>query len=226
MIILISISCSRQAAFNIPSFTNTQDQIKIDGQLNEAHWLKAYTHDHFVNVENSEKEDQMVLKITQDESYIYFGISLQEHSFIFRPHDEITESIALSDRVEIFFATDSLLNEYYGIELDLWGRYFDFKAKHYRQIDTNWSWPNSGLVLSTTQNGHHYQAEFRFSKASLIALDLLKDDQSILMGFFRADFYHPDHKGSVHWISWKPAQTDQADFHIPEVFSKFNLADQ
>jgi len=59
----------------------TADSIVVDGQLNEASWIRAPTTDAFVDIEGDREdppEEQTRVKVVWDEEYLYVAATLEE----------------------------------------------------------------------------------------------------------------------------------------------------
>lgn len=142
-----------------------------------------------------------------------------------RAHRELgTKFDALaSDRVEIFFKVNGGMNPYYGLEIDVLGRVFDFKADFHRQFQYHWRW--NGVHAEAVRNAAGYTVEGRIPMASLRALGIL-DGRRIEAGLYRAASY-PEGKDNFDflWMSWIDPGTPTPDFHVPASFGTLLLAD-
>jgi len=81
-----------------------------------------------------------------DEVWLHFRFECVDVDLVLPEAPTAKERAMLSDRVELFFAADSALACYYGLEMTPRGDVLDFKAAHYRQIDRSWCCP--GLEIS------------------------------------------------------------------------------
>jgi hypothetical protein len=129
-----------------------------------------------------------------------------------------------SDRVEIFFRTDSNLNPYYCLEMDPLGRMLDYRARYYRQFEYNWQWPDEdqiGITASVSEAG--YAVEGSISMASLNQLSLLTGHE-LQAGLYRGECTGiTEKKGRFKWISWVKPESEKPDFHIPSSFGVIKL---
>lgn len=128
------------------------------------------------------------------------------------------DSIANSDRVELFFRTNDSLNPYYCLEIDTAGRIMDFKARPDKDFDFSWKWPKNNLEVKTSRDDISFVVEGRISIQSLKDLNLIRNN-TIEAGVFRAKFskniseeYEPT------WISWVNPNTETPNFHIASSF--------
>lgn len=130
-----------------------------------------------------------------------------------------------SDRVEIFFRKDDKLTPYYGIEMDSNGRLMEYKAKHYRNLDFDWSWPKGGIQLFSELTDTGYILTGALSFESLKQLNLLNGN-CIEAGLFRGHCLklpEGNNEADLTWISWLRPNSAEPDFHIPSSFGKLIL---
>ncbi|MBP84236.1 MAG: endoxylanase [Verrucomicrobiales bacterium] len=131
------------------------------------------------------------------------------------------DSVLGSDRVELFFATDHELKDYYyGIEMDPRGWVFDFRARHYREIDDHWDFPS--LKISARRGDGGYFVEGRLSLQVLADHNLVRREK-LIIGVYRAEFSMMGNGVQEDWISWVDPQTERPDFHVPSSFGEFLL---
>ena len=131
------------------------------------------------------------------------------------------DSVLGSDRVEIFFATDKELKDcYYGLEVDPRGWAFDFRAKHYREIDARWNVP--ALQLTAHYGDGGYFVEGKVSLQVIKDHGLLNGDK-IIAGVYRAEFSMSDDGVQEDWISWVDPGTEKPDFHVASSFGELVL---
>lgn len=128
-----------------------------------------------------------------------------------------------SDRVEIFFRTDSKLAPYYALEIDPLGRVMDYRATYHRNFDKSWSWPAEGLSVRAEVSAHGYRVQVAISKRSLSDLGLLRNHK-LEAGIFRANCVKlVGSEASIKWISWIPPKSETPDFHVPSAFGSLIL---
>ena len=155
-------------------------------------------------------------------------------SFAFRVEDEDVvladgpagdESlVARGDRVELFFARDPELDDYYSLEIDPRGRVLDYRARHYREFDFDWDCP--GLEVAAWQRPGGYDVEGRLAPSALEEMGVtLGSASSILAGVFRGEFSHGE-GGAIHesWISWVDPGGPKPDFHVPSAFGCLQMS--
>ncbi|TXB67909.1 sugar-binding protein [Phaeodactylibacter luteus] len=129
-----------------------------------------------------------------------------------------------SERVEIFFRQDPGLKRYFGLEMDPEGRVYDYQSSYYRQSDPSWGWPEGHLSLWPQVHAEGYTLSGRISKASLLALGLLRDGQWLEAGLYRGHCTRLDGSEAVfQWYPWVDPQTEKPDFHVPSSFGRLQL---
>lgn len=200
------------------------NQIKVDAKKSNDEWRLIEPIQSFQNHWDDAELPFTSVSIASDQKRLYFLFELTETSHIYRDMEDQIESIALSDRVEVFFAQDKSLERYYGLEMDLWGRYFSFSGSHYRKLNKKWKWPGKNEIkIKAKTLDQNSIVELSVSLKTLRQLGLLHEDGTMLIGLFRADFYRPEILSAVRWISWQDPQTKEPDFHVPEAFAKIKL---
>lgn len=82
-----------------------------------------------------------------DDTYFYFlyeVVDTDPHVFTETGSETDVEN---SDRVEIFFLSDGAMNPYYCLEMDAQGNVYDYEARFYRNMNTDWAWPEGQLEV-------------------------------------------------------------------------------
>ena len=93
-------------------------------------------------------------------------------------------SVAGGERVEIFFAEDKNLHNYYCVEINPKGHVLDYQASTYRKFNTDWDFP--GLDVATMINDDGYVVEAKIPRQTLVDLKLSDEefDAPVLTGLF------------------------------------------
>jgi hypothetical protein len=155
---------------------------------------------------------------------LYFAFRVEDHDVVLIDGLAGDESlVARGDRVEVFFARDPDLDDYYSIEIDPRGRVLDYRGRYYRQFDNDWDCP--GLEVAARQRPGGYDVEGRLSAPALEAMGItLSPDARILAGVFRGEFSHRQGEAPHEsWISWVEPQVPEPDFHVPSAFGCFQV---
>ena len=126
------------------------------------------------------------------------------------------------DRVEIFFAKDETLTDYWCIEIDSLGRVHDYHARHYREFDTDWNCPDLQVTAKRTATGYEVTGSVGLKTLADLLGQPVQRGTFIRIGLFRADFFGPPGatrgESATNWISWIRPTSAQPDFHIPSAF--------
>jgi len=160
-----------------------------------------------------------------DEAALHFRFDVVDHDLVLGDATTLKERVLDSDRVEIFFTSDLSLTPYYGFEMSPSGEALIYRAKHYREIDWEWTCPT--LHLTASINESRYSVEGTLPLETLRALDVLKpNSREIFAGVFRADFaLQTDGTLKRRWMPWVNPQTEKPDFHVPSAFGLWKLMD-
>lgn len=126
------------------------------------------------------------------------------------------------DRVEIFFAKDPTLADYWCVEIDPLGRIHDYHARHYRQFDHRWNCPDLITTGARTAAGYEVTGSIGLGALSQLLGRPIGRGAVLHIGLFRAQFYGPPGptRGDAadNWISWVGPTTREPDFHVPSAF--------
>ena len=162
-----------------------------------------------------------------DNKWLYIRYDVEDTTAWIFERDNNKMEVALSNRVEIFFKTDELLEKYYCLEIDSRGRVLDYSASFYRNFDYTWLWPKGQLCVQTELTDKGYKVDLRLGMESLKNLGILKN-RAIKAGIFRGDCIDlGSPKGDnteFNWISWVDPKTEKPDFHVGSAFGTLKLA--
>lgn len=131
------------------------------------------------------------------------------------------------DRVELFFAKDAELRDYWCIEVDPLGRTHDYHAQHYRKFDSTWNCPGLQTTGERTATGYTVRGSLPLTTLSDLLGQPVTQGSSIRLGLFRAEFYgqttasHGEARDN--WISWVRPSATEPDFHTPSAFKEWSL---
>ena len=161
-------------------------------------------------------------RLWTDSDSLHFDFDVVDTSLVYLSQDNFHNGIGNSDRVELFFAVDTLLSAYYGMELCLDHRVLDFSGESYRQLDFDWSWPKSALSKTCKITEIGYQCKGSFSLSYLESLGLIQHNK-LLIGVFRADYHDALDPHDVTWITARDPKVPNPDFHISATFFQYSL---
>jgi hypothetical protein len=113
----------------------------LDGHLDEVQWSHATVESHFVFPWQERTAPGTDFRALCDDDYFYFAFRVVDAD-LFVLADLPEEGYAVfEDRVEMYFARDDWMQDYYCIEIDPHGRTMDYSGSYYRQFDLNWRCP-------------------------------------------------------------------------------------
>ncbi len=160
-----------------------------------------------------------------DDDSLHFRFDCIDRDLVLDGSATLKERVLDSDRVEIFFTTDLSLAPYYGFEMSPRAEALIYKARHYREIDFDWTCPT--LKLAAEIRGERYTVSGSLPLSTLREMGVLQNDaHQLFAGVFRADFYR-EADGSLRrlWMPWVDPRTERPDFHVPSSFGVFDLVD-
>ncbi|MBR9773827.1 MAG: hypothetical protein GYB55_02015 [Cytophagales bacterium] len=213
---LILTSCAQSALTSL-SFPFSEPEINIDAALGRDEWAKAVTLNGLIAPWENDNPDQTKFKAFISENYFNFIFQVEDNTLITQPFEKEL-SVAGGDRVELFFASNRSLNNYYCVEMDPNGNILDYSAENYRKFNEQWDFSSIEVSTKTTESGYVVEG-----KIALLELENLGIGNSFYLGVFRADFKNSKSK-EVSWYSWVKPQKSSPDFHIPSAFGKVSFA--
>ena len=192
-------------------------RITLDARMNETVWKDAEVTTTFLNPWNPSVHPETSLRMLKDDVFLYFYFEAKDDDIVLAENYSNELDVAKEDRVELFFAKDANINEYYGFEMDPKGRMLDYSANYYRKFRFDWNAPTGFEIRSdTVSNGYRVEG-----KIPMVFIETLKqEDGSVLFGAFRAEFFRKDGKVLENWLTIKDSLTAEPDFHVPASFGK------
>lgn len=201
-------------------------QLEITGKGDHSLWNKANKLLDFCSPWDTEKIKQIEFKSLCDSETLFFCFKVEDTDLHIDTTDNTIKSINESDRVELFFRTNDLLDPYYCLEIDPTARIMDFRARPNKQFDFNWNWPSNDIEVKSFIDSNYFTVEIAISLASLTELGLLNEGK-IETGIYRAK-YNKQQDGSYEptWITWVNPNTESPNFHTPSSFGVLHLENQ
>ncbi len=172
--------------------------------------------------------DNMAVPYTEfralcDEKYFFFVFNVYDDDLIVKKKCHQKIEITQEDRIELFFAVDDRLDEYYCLEIDPLGRVFSCAASYYRKFDLSWECPGLQTVGCINKSGYTVKGLIPLETLKSLGLFFSEKGDSIKVGIFRADFYHGvNNRIEERWISWINPKTENPDFHVLAAFGLFH----
>jgi hypothetical protein len=199
----------------------TNEEIIIDGDISEKAWNAANVINGFIYPWKPEKAQSTTFRALYDGQFLYLAYQMEDDVIIAPDMVFVETDLIEQDRVEIYFAPDKMITEYYCIEMDVKGRKLDYKGKYHRQFDFAWEFNN--MEHRGVYTGDGYQVEAAISLEALDDLGVIKND-AFYAGVYRADFHYGEDSTIVHvYASWLDPEVEEPDFHISTTLGIFHL---
>ena len=198
-------------------------ELKITGKADNILWDEAKVLNDFNSPWNKEKVKKITFKALWDTENFFFCFIIEDSEVYIDTTDDTISSINNSDRVEVFFRTNVLLDPYYCLEIDPTPRIMNFKARPNKQFDFNWNWPNKDISIKSHIQKEFFTVEGSISLDSLRAFNLLNNNK-IEAGIYRAKFKQKqDGSYDPTWITWINPNTENPNFHVQSSFGTLKL---
>lgn len=198
------------------------DELKITGKGDDKLWSKAIDLIDFCSPWEDLTKTETKFKALWDGNYLFFCFDVMDNTVHINKTDNSIKSINVSDRVELFFRSNSSLNPYYCLEIDPTPRIMDFKAYPNNDFDFNWNWPKEDLVIKSSLNKEGFCVEGKISVESLKDLNLLNNDR-IETGIYRAKYNKVRNEFVPIWLTWVNPKISMPNFHIASSFGVLRL---
>lgn len=199
--------------------------ITIDGLLGDLEWPADAWETDFSFPWRPRKTPRTEICCVTDGTRLLFAFQCEDGDLVLRgtlPEKEM--AVSQGDRVELFFAKDAALKEYYCFEMSPAGTVLDYRASFYRKFDDSWDCPGLVLAAGTRRGGYVVEGSIPLTTLrELCGADLLQGEP-ILVGAFRAEYSHTK-TGTPEeaWISWVHPKAEKPDFHIRSALGTFRL---
>lgn len=198
-------------------------QLKITGKEENEIWTKAEVLTQFISPWDLKEPSRIEFRALWDGIHFFFCFTVFDNNLHIDNRDDSVDSIANSDRVELFFRPDNTLNPYYCLEIDTDARILDFIAYPERKFNFEWEWPKDNINVKSSKNESSFTVEGAITIDSMKQLDLIKENK-IEAGVYRAKYHSKDNINfEPVWISWIDPQTEKPNFHIASSFGIFQL---
>jgi len=200
-----------------------ENELLITGKGDDLLWNKAEKLTDFISAWDDKEPTKIEFKSVWNETNLFFRFKVFDSQVHIDKKNDSNECIGNSDRVELFFRTDEMLNPYYCLEIDPSPRVMDFMAYPNRNFNFDWNWPKKDLLVKSEIKKDYFIVEGAISLDSLKKFNLIKDNK-IETGIYRAKFNETkDSKFEPTWISWVNPKTATPDFHTASSFGVLTL---
>ncbi|MHB8900643.1 MAG: carbohydrate-binding family 9-like protein [Thermoguttaceae bacterium] len=199
--------------------------ITIDGLLGDAEWPADGWERGFKFPWLERQTPRTEMCCVCDGRSLLFAFLCDESDLVLRGAvPEVESTVADGDRVEMFFAKDPALHEYYCFEMSPAATVLDYRASFYRKFDHSWDCPGLLLRAGTRRGGYVVEGSIPLTTLKEMCGADFSQGQPIRVGAFRAEYSHQDPDApEAAWISWVHPQVEKADFHIPSALGTFRL---
>lgn len=155
---------------------------------------------------------------------LYFLFRVEDDDIVLAEPYRSKEDVVREDRVELFFALDDELTEYFCLEIDPLGRVLDYRASYYRQFDFSRNFPGLEAVGNRTRDGFVVKGRIDWKAFQSLGFPPPDSGREIKFGIYRAEFRHTEgRQWSEGWISWVDPGTEDPDFHVPQSFGYLRM---
>jgi len=189
-------------------------------------WKNTPTFQNFLSPWNGKPFGKTTFQYQNDTDWFYFLFDVTDNDILLCDtslNDEL--NAVQSDRVELFFAKDSLMQAYYTFEMDAAGRLFDahcsiLSKNKPKQINADWDIDKKELQFQSTKTNKGYRVEGKIAMSFLQKKQLIRDNR-LWCAVLRADF---NSIGPTQWICAKDPKTKKPDFHCWGVFIPLSIS--
>lgn len=198
--------------------------IHLDGRLTEPAWRDADALRAFVFPWSDRTPPTTVFRATADAERLYFAFEASDDDIVVQDRFANESTVDLEDRVELFFARDPQLTQYFCIEIDPRGRVHDYAARTYRTFDSAWNCPGLRTAAHIHPRGYTVEAAIPLPALAASLGRPVAPGDTLRVGIFRAEFRQqalgdqPD-----NWLSWVRPNTPTPDFHQPSAFADWRV---
>jgi len=222
LLCLISISCSTERKLPVyeVKYFNEKDII-LDGIPGDDVWEKSIALKDFIFPWDEKTPPLTLFRALYDSNNLYIFYKAEDQNLVIKDSLNIEQDIEFEDRVEVYFAKDNTMKEYFCLEIDPSGRLLDYKAAYYRKFDNQWN--VKGIRITSRIDSGSYQMEVAIPLTSIaeMGIDISKD---FYAGLYRAEFENSASGIKENWLSWIDPKISKPDFHIPETLGIFRFS--
>src|SRR5690606_12850701 len=89
-----------------------------------------------------------------DGTWLYFSFKVDDTDIVTSNEFQVELDVTKGDRVELFFARDTTLANYYCVEVNPHGKILDYRASYYRDFDDGWDLNDLSVYAALTETGY------------------------------------------------------------------------
>jgi Carbohydrate family 9 binding domain-like len=196
-------------------------EINLDGLADEPAWEQANLETGFSFPWEDRPVPRTEFRALFDDWALYFAFDVEDDDIVLAEDYVGKDDVVREDRVELFFALDDELADYFCLEIDPLGRVLDYRAASYRRFDRSWTFPGFDVMGQLTDEGYRVEGLIPLRSFERLGFPSPGSGQPIKFGIYRAEFSHGEGSAwTENWISWIDPQTEEPDFHVPASFGR------
>ncbi len=223
VLILLLFGVSQNEPLKVYEARKLTDSIVIDGLDDDVVWNEAVVLTDFKLYWSDAIAQPTSFRAFWTNDQFYFLYNVIDDNIV-PPTVTQDRGTIPTDRIEVFLQSNGTMNPYYCLEMGAEGNTLAYVARHYRDFDFTWIWPENSFEVEASKTNDGYIVEGRISMESLRNLGVLQNENMMKVGLFRGDYHRsPGKHSSVKWISWVDPQTKSPDFHVPSAFGQIML---
>ena len=219
---------SSSVSSGIPTYQvfRANGKLEVDGLLKEEAWKKAALISNFKLPWDQEKPQATEARFLWDSDFLYGAFRAWDHEIVTWTAPNHRGKIAVTDhdRVEIFFAWEESLKDYYCLEIDPDGVVFDYKAHYHRNFDPSWHLTGLKVASKILPDGYVVELAVPLAVMKELGFPVSASGFTWKVGVYRADFsLTQPGKLKMLWQTWIDPGFSQPDFHVPSSFGYFEF---
>lgn len=214
---------SKNASYRV---LRTTEKVNVDGSLDEAAWAKALLLPELTLPWSRDEVQATECRFLWDDAYLYGAFRVWDGDVVTRtdPAHQGKMAVVDHDRVEMFFALDPELKEYYCFEIDPQGLVLDYRAHYHRKFDFGWKLPELRVATAMRQDGYVVELAIPFQSMKELGFPFSSSGFEWITGVYRADFsLLKTGELKMLWQAWVNPNVVEPDFHIPSSFGRFEF---
>jgi hypothetical protein len=198
--------------------------MQVDGQLTEPAWKQTAGLRRFSFPWSQRTPPATEFRAFADAQRLFFAFDVSDDDLVVEKGFPGESTVDGEDRVEIFFARDAALAQYFCLEIDPLGRVHDYAASHYRKFDGAWNCAGLRAAGVVRPGGYTVEASLPLATLSELLGRPVAEGTTLRVGILRAEFRHNAAGGiTADWMSWVKLAVVKPDFHVPSAFADWRV---
>lgn len=204
-------------------------KIKLDGSLQDGAWSKARLLPPLKLPWDPDEPQATECRFLWDDDYLYGAFRVWDKEVVTwtDPAHRGKMAVVDHDRVEMYFAFDEQLKEYYCFEIDPQGLVLDYRARYHRNFEFAWKMEGLRVAASIQPDGYIVEVAIPFRQMKQLGFPFSPSGFNWMAGVYRADFSLP-RPGELKmlWQAWVDPKVPRPDFHVPSSFGRFEFVNR